>query len=358
MTDRQRKFVLALAGLCLGCMIVYGAVTKLFVEPYQTRVAQQKFLINENARLARENSREVLYRKTYNDLAGQMISGAEAGSYLDATIMTLLDASRLTGRLQSSEQLHQETVSGAVGFKQIGRNIRVKGPLANLVDLMYLLEAQPFLHCLDNLTFNRDAATGECDLAFHYTALVVDAAKNTRYKPASSPASQAVPVQDLDQPQRRLYDAIAGRDVFRPYIKRIVAERPSPSPTPQPSPEHPAQPARQELFVCGLVTWQDGQQEIAIRNGAGEVRCYKPGDKLESGEIVMIDYRAMPRPDNPKLDSPSRLILKIGQEYWAVELERSLSDKRLLKPDQYPPELRPRSSSAPSEPAGQTSARS
>ena len=158
-------------------------------------------------------------------------------------------------------------------------------------------------------------------------------------------------MQNLDTPERRRYDAIAARDIFRPYVKRIVEPPPPPPPTRVDDPPKVVEtpkPRRAEFFVCGLVTWDDGRQQVVIRNGStGEVRDYKPGDKVEGAEVVMIDYRPMPKAGNPNVDSPSRLILKIGQEYWAVELERSLSDKHLLKPDQLPPELRPPAASEP-----------
>ena len=62
----------------------------------------------------------------------------------------------------------------------------------------------------------------------------------------------------------------------------------------------------------------------------------------------MIDYRPLPRADNPQMLSPSRVILKAGPDYWAVELGQKLTQKRRLKRDQLPEPIR----SLPSSPPG------
>ncbi len=66
---------------------------------------------------------------------------------------------------------------------------------------------------------------------------------------------------------------------------------------------------------------------------------YKLGDELAGGEIVMIDYRKMPFPKKPALLSQSRVILSIGEEYWAIERGNTLADKHKLAPQQLPKHL-------------------
>jgi hypothetical protein len=53
----------------------------------------------------------------------------------------------------------------------------------------------------------------------------------------------------------------------------------------------------------------------------------------------MVDYRPLPMPGNDGLKSFSRVILKIGTEYWAIERGQTLADKRRLIPDQLPETL-------------------
>ena len=66
---------------------------------------------------------------------------------------------------------------------------------------------------------------------------------------------------------------------------------------------------------------------------------YKPGDTLAGGKIVMIDYRKMPFPKKPALLSQSRVILSIGEEYWAIERGNTLADIHRLESDQLPTNL-------------------
>lgn len=66
---------------------------------------------------------------------------------------------------------------------------------------------------------------------------------------------------------------------------------------------------------------------------------YKAGDSLAGGLVTMVDYRPMPKPGNEALLSYSRVILKIGTEYWAVERGQTLADKYRLKLEQLPENL-------------------
>ena len=69
----------------------------------------------------------------------------------------------------------------------------------------------------------------------------------------------------------------------------------------------------------------------------------------------MVDYRPMPSPANPTILSPSRVILKVGPEYFAVELGQDLTEKRRLPDDMLPDEIRPAPQTAPAENADKTS---
>ena len=60
---------------------------------------------------------------------------------------------------------------------------------------------------------------------------------------------------------------------------------------------------------------------------------------MAGGTIVMIDYRPLPSPGNEVLKSFSRVIVKIGTEYWAIERGKTLAEKHRLTPTQLPAEL-------------------
>ena len=63
---------------------------------------------------------------------------------------------------------------------------------------------------------------------------------------------------------------------------------------------------------------------------------YRVGDELGEGIVAMVDYRPLPMPGNESVKSFSRVILKIGTEFWAVERGQTLAQKRRLEPEQLP----------------------
>jgi hypothetical protein len=80
-----------------------------------------------------------------------------------------------------------------------------------------------------------------------------------------------------------------------------------------------------------------GQPEIHIRDLTNQKTFrYKPGDDLAGGTIVQVDYRPLPMPGHESLMSFSRVIVRIGHEYWAIERGQTLADKYRLDPDQWP----------------------
>jgi hypothetical protein len=53
----------------------------------------------------------------------------------------------------------------------------------------------------------------------------------------------------------------------------------------------------------------------------------------------MVDYRPMPMPGREIVQSESRVILRVGDDFWAIERGRTLADKRKLTGNQLPQEL-------------------
>src|SRR5439155_25314723 len=139
-------------------------------------------------------------------------------------------------------------------------------------------------------------------------------------------------------PERKIYDDLVARDILRPYIKR-----PPPGAavgSSQAAPFTPgAAPGPESLRVVSLSEWK-GEPEVHVRDLANaKTLRFKPGDTLAGGTVVMIDYRPLVIPGNEILKSFSRVILKIGSEYWAVERGKTLADKHRLTPEQLPAEL-------------------
>lgn len=216
------------------------------------------------------------------------------------------------------------------GASEIGWSIQGKGDLQKVVNLLFLLENDPHVHRLENLTLTAHERPGEIKLRFFYLTVVVEPA----------PETEKIDLKNrytLDGPERVVYNSILERDILRPYIKR-------PPPPPAPAPGQPAAPGSQapgppgpeSYKVVSLSDW-NGVPEVHIRDLVNnKTLAYKPGDKLTVGEVVAIDYRPMQSAKSSILRSDSRVVLKINNEFWAVERGQTLAERRKLEPNQWP----------------------
>ncbi|MCK5556756.1 MAG: hypothetical protein KAJ01_00145, partial [Candidatus Hydrogenedentes bacterium] len=138
---------------------------------------------------------------------------------------------------------------------------------------------------------------------------------------------------------------------FRPYLAkpapdppRVAKQNKAQHPTTRPSTDWG------RFKVVDLSQWED-EKDIRIENTQNKAqprfRLYNVGDSLAGGTIVMVDYRIMPKPSQPELLSYSRLILKIGEDYYAVELGQTLAEKHRLRSKELPVPLRKNPASAP-----------
>ena len=89
------------------------------------------------------------------------------------------------------------------------------------------------------------------------------------------------------------------------------------------------------------LTIYNGQEMVGVyhTDTASRVERLKVGESLGGGTIVMIDRRELPRRDNPNLVSPGRVILRIGDEYFAIDVETVVARKYPVPADRLPPEL-------------------
>jgi hypothetical protein len=211
------------------------------------------------------------------------------------------------------------------GAREIGWSVQGQGKLADVINLVFLLQESPYLHRLENLSLSAGDPAGHVRVGFRFLTLVLE----------PTPVVEAVPLianATVDAPGRRQYDGITARDLLRPYIKRAPDKAPPPS-----SPASPAGPGA--LRIVSLTEWM-GEPEVHVRDATTQkTQRYKLGDALDEGTIALVDYRALPLPGNSNLRSFSRVILKVGTEYWAVERGQTLADKRRLAPDELPESL-------------------
>ena len=293
--------------------------------------------------LKRQNAARKPLESRLKEMVSRCFSGDElkASEELRARLVTLMDQAGLSTEKRLLNPVSGPLVSGT--FKEIGRAVQVAGKLSSAVDFLYLLNAEPHLHRLDTLRLTPSQG-GIVELSLTYSTLVpaetIPQAKDIKPLPTQ-------PAPNLREGERTLYDPIASRDLLRPYIKRpppppvepvrVAERRPDPPPPPPPSP--PPKTDNEGRYRLVLMPMAPGEPFSVLDQATRQTYSYNVGQFLGGGKVVMVDFRPLPLPDDPDRLSPSRLILQIGQAYWAVEYGQSLSAKRQLRKDELPPEL-------------------
>lgn len=216
---------------------------------------------------------------------------------------------------------------------EIGWSVQGDGRLSDVVDLLFLVQDSPYLHRVEGVNLMPGDMPGMARVRFRYLTLVIDPAPTVDFAELEHPYS-------LYSPQRKGYDELVARDLLRPYIKRPPPPSPGSSPkAPGTSPGGTAPPGPESFRIVSLSEWS-GQAEVHVRDLVNQKTLrYVPGDALAGGVIALVDDRPLPRAGDPTLKSFSRVIIKIGQEYWAVELGRTLAEKYRLTPEQLPAAL-------------------
>lgn len=216
------------------------------------------------------------------------------------------------------------------GASEIGWSVQGEGALTNVVDLLFVLGSTPHLKQMDGLTISPSETPGRVKVRFRYLTLVIDPAPDVE-------RTNLVAKATLESPERAQLNVIASRDLLRPYIKR----RPEPPTRGKPAESAPTQaaPGPETFKVVSLSNWDGAPEAHVLNSSNNKTQRYAPGDELAGGRIVMIDYRPMPHPTRPTIQSLSRLIVKIGDEHWAIERGSTLAEKRLLKKEDLPPGL-------------------
>jgi hypothetical protein len=329
MNDRE-KLIAGIVGGVVG-LAVLAFVARSFVNAplrdldKRIAVAREKIdriKTQRRAYFAAEDRLKAVAARTFADTVDE--AGAASGEMLTRQIL----AAGLRETAFTRTPVSRNPVKGA---KEIGWNVQGDGPLTNVVNLLYLLDRSPWVHRTENLSIAAGEAPGMIRVRFGYLTLVLDPTPEIQRTNLVAKAS-------LEDPERHLLNSIVSRDLFRPYIKRPPPQTVPGQPNPPPS--KPGVPPGPENFrVVSLSEW-NGQPEIHVRDlAAQKTMRFKPGDELAGGVIALVDYRSVPRADNSLLQSHSRVILRIGTDYWAVERGRTLADKRKLAAAELPPGL-------------------
>jgi len=231
-----------------------------------------------------------------------------------------------------------------------------KGSLERLTNLLYLLDRDAYLHRVTTLDVRPEPAGREFSFTLRYATPVFD------WKPPVDVAARkALPEKTTEPPAlsdagRADYDVISRRNIFKPYVPpRPVYTRRRREDTPRRQTYTPPRPPERRedpldrMIVSALPSTGKAPEVHVQVPGAEEAKVYKVGERLPIGEIAMIDYRPMPMPNDPDVISKSRVIVRMGKDYRAVELSQPLSRWRALRPAQLPDELKPK----PAPPKGQ-----
>lgn len=337
--NRRVKFLAAILGVCVAALVIVLAVKRFVLAPSRAMEKQRNDLERKIASLELDAQ-----KIRFNDDRLGRLAKRTLGSDVDQ--VNRLVSLRLAKLLESCGLTRNMRVlmvnPGPVGkgADEVRCNVSAEGSLTNISDLLYLLKAEPQLHRLDNLTIKPVGKARNVLITFRYATLVLSR-RPGQATPATLPAD-ALAEASLNDAGRRAYDVLAERNLLRKYVPPIAAAPPRwqhrPPTTAETQPPQP-QPFVSQHQVVALPSWA-GRPEVFVRNtSTGEVHRYKRGDSLADGKIVLVDYRLLPRPDRPELLSQSRVIVKIGREYWAVELGQRLSEKRRLRSAQLPAEL-------------------
>ncbi|MCD6303544.1 MAG: hypothetical protein J7M21_01110, partial [Planctomycetes bacterium] len=306
MSLRERVLGIAVGGLFVVA-VGYLGVKKMYLGKLRQYDDARVRTANQLASLLRENASIAARARSLKGWAALTYDTDElrASAKLGASLMALVQRAGLSPDKLSLQPVSGGHVRGA--YKELGRTIRVRGKLQNIVDFLYLLQQEPHLHRLENISLTPVARTNEVDLQVRYVTLVLEA------RPSEHLVTDRLPTTaptDLDSARRKLYDAIASRDLFRPYIQRRIAPPPRPVPRPQPKHTSPRRdpkprsappPDASRFRVVGLPAWSDEQEVLVADKVTGELRKYHTGQTLGGGTIAMVDYRPLPSPTNPQI---------------------------------------------------------
>jgi len=352
MNSRERILAIA-TGTVVLAILLYLGVNKLVLERAGALDAKAAELEAEATRLKSENAREDAHRRNLKELVARTFGDEEsrASEEVRSHLADLLQASGLGMDSLSLQPVMGRRVPGV--YREIGWVVRSRGRLQSVVNFVYLLQADPHVHRMDNVILTPNVRTGEIEIQVKYATLLLESPEAKKLLAAGP--REPLPVVAVDGPGRRPYDVIVVRDLFRPYLQRQPTQVAVGAGTPSyVRPTETTGSADDRYRVVGLPAYGTRQQ-IYVRDAAtGQTRAYKAGDAFGDGSIVMVDYRMRPLPDRPHILSGSRVIFQVGQEFWAVELGCSLAEKHLLALEDLPASLRPAGEApAPALPAPQ-----
>jgi hypothetical protein len=323
----------------LGTVVVLGAVallgylllSKVLLEPAARLDGQIRDASNKITDLKKENAREQDYITTLRNHAKHTFASDDlrASEQMRARLVELLKASGL-----GSDKLSLKPVTGSRApgvFRELGWYVHATGRLEQIVNYVYLLQNEPYLHKIDTIVLAPITRSPEVELQLRYTTLVFDV--RTGESPPATQPLETMRIASSQGPDRKPYDVIVARDLMRPYIPRT---RSSWSGSSASSDNSSSESSDGRLTIAGLPSW-NGKAEIFLKDtSTGQTQVLQVGETINGWRILGVDYRKVPLPDRPSLLSGSRVLLEIDGATWAVELGQSLANRRPFDPAATP----------------------
>ena len=342
MNKREKTLALVVAGM-VGLLLIGVMVNRMYLEP-------KRQLQNQLAGA----------RHTYQQNQGTLESGRFAAQLIaekvDRTLATdpsealSLSRSRLVDMLEQADlpvqltRIDPERVDRHADNLTVGWSVSTRGRLAQIHRFLYMLGADPYLGRIENMTLRAQPRGVEYTLSLRYLTLVL------RNAGREAP-SQLTPVPVADDERYRQSWALVSRNIFRPFLPRPApppreprqAEQPQPQPQ-QRQPE-PEQPRPRPTHVLSSLTETPKGYDIVVRSvidGRTSFSDYSIGDRLGGGRIVMVEVRWREDPNHEQRYSPSRVILDIDGDYWAIEIDQPLTRRYRIASDRLPEALQTR----------------
>lgn len=331
--QREKKLLMIVGALCAVFGLGFG-IHAVVVKPLREwdrktatlREKLEKVKADRRAYFTAEDQVKEFVQRSFDTFEDQV--SAKSGERLTRIILQ----SGLSESDFTRMPLGPRLLRTGLKTSEVGWSVQGEGRLEHIINLLFLLQESPYLRRIDGLALSPGETPGTVRVRFRYLTLAINPA------PAVEPIDLHAKFT-LDSPERRMFDSIVARDLLRPYVKAPPTAVANAAPAAAASDVPSAPPGPETLRVVSLSEWM-GQPEVHVRDMANQRTLrYKPGDALLGGTIVMVDYRPLPLPGNEALKSFSRVIVKIGGDYWAIERGKTLAEKYRLPSEQLPEQL-------------------
>lgn len=328
-----KRIVLGFAGLMVAYFLASFAVFDTLRESSDKEAKLQK----ELKELEKYNAREKKLKRRLAEYVENTYGTDETAVTEDVRVRVnaMIETSGMV-RLSSSSSKGQ---SERKTFELLKYKCDLSGTLDQAVDLLAILRADPYRHRIDSMTLKPTADGRAVTMDLSYSTPVPILMKGEKYV-VNKPQGTEV-LSDVDQiPHRQAYQKIASRNLFRPYFKKKpkpvptvrTVDRPTSTDTTAKSAPDPAE----KLRLVDLSTY-NGQQSVMVQDlGTNEYKKLNVGDDIADVKIVAVDTRPLPKQDDPKLMTYSRIIVQIGNKHYLIELGSLLSNRRLINPSEIP----------------------